>query len=152
TLTFNNATESSSQVSTTYSTCAMGRISTTNHLVWGTDLAFSFMSGSTYNSAITFSQVAVVANDDLVVSGLDAITSPTPVTTKNVLTRLDGTNPFTRKWAISYTERPSTIFPRPSRGDYITIGAGPNDFFFNNSNVIRAVESTLTATTVTQNI
>jgi hypothetical protein len=153
TVTFNNATEASSQVSTTYSTCAMGRISPTNHLVWGTDVASSFMSGSTYNTAITFSQVAVLANDDLVVSGLDTITGASGATTSaNVLSRVDGAAPYLRKWAISYTERPLTIFPRPSRGDYITIGAGPNDFFFNNSNVIRAFESTLTATTVTQNI
>ena len=152
TVTFSNALETSSQVTTMYQTVALGRLSSDNHLLYGQDLAYSFMGQTSGIQPNSVSPLVVTANDDVVVGGVDAVTNASgTIVTSNVLVRLDSANSLNRKWAATYATGVSAnrIFPRPTRGDYITVGGSPDEFHGINGQVASVLEAATTATTIT---
>ena len=152
TVTFSSPQETVTQVTTMYTTVAVGRISSTDQLVYGQDLAFSFLGQMGGVSIPSISPLVVTSNDDVVVGGQDAVTNGSgTLVTNNVLVRLDGTNPFNRKWAATYSSGVNavSIFPRTPRGDYITLGSSPDPFNGISGQVARVLENATTATTIT---
>ena len=152
TVTFSNPQETNAQTTTMYQTVALGRVSSTNHLLYGQDLAYSFMGQSSGIQTTSVSPLAVTANDDVVVGGVDAVTNASgTIVTSNVLVRLDSANSLNRKWAATYASGVSAnrIFPRSPRGDYITVGGSPDEFHGINGQVARVLEAATTATTIT---
>jgi hypothetical protein len=148
TLTLSNAQETNTQIVTTYQTVAIGRYGATGTLRSGNDLAFSFIGMSAGIPYTSVSSIALTPDDDIMVAGFDAITHATnqPGTAK-VLTRLDSKNSLNRKWAATYpdTSYIDRIFPRPIRGDYVTIGLSPDEFHGINGNIAQVGENSSTA-------
>ena len=151
TVTFSNPQETSAQVTTANQTVALGRVSSTNHLTYGQDLAYSFLGQSGGIQTTSVSPLVVTANDDIVVGGVDAVTNASgTVVTSNVLVRLDSANSLNPKWAASYSngEQPVLIFPRTPRGDYITAGQSPDEFHGITGQVSSVLENATTATDI----
>jgi hypothetical protein len=151
TLTFSNPQETNTQVTTTNQTVAIGRVSSTNHLTYGQDLAYSFLGQSSGIQPLSVSPLVVTANDDVVVGGVDAVTTATgTVVNSNVLIRLDSANSLNRDWAAAYSNGANalSIFPRPSRADYITLGQPPDEFHGVTGQVARVLEAATTATNI----
>jgi hypothetical protein len=151
TLTFSNPQETNAQVTTMYQTVALGRVSSTNHLTYGQDLAYSFLGQSSGIQTTSVSPLVVTANDDIVVGGVDAVTNASgTVVASNVLVRLDSANSLNRKWAASYSNgaTPNLILPRPPRGDYVTVGPSPDEFHGITGQVSRVLEAATTATNI----
>lgn len=152
TVTFSNALETNSQVTTMYQTVALGRLSSDNHLLYGQDLAYSFLGQTSGIQPTSVSPFVLTANDDVMVGGVDAVTNASgTIATSNVLVRLDSANSLNRKWAATYPNGWSArlIFPRPARGDYITAGASPDEFHGINGQVASVLEAATAATIIT---
>ena len=158
TVTFSSATEPSTQVSTTFATLVLGRYSSANVLKLGADLAFSFVGQPT---GIALQHVRHRAHVDrrrharwrrhrpappgpgdpapvaLVAGAAGQRQFPDP----KVGSHLSG------RWVRDSARRPK-IFPRPPRGDYITLG-NPDQFHGVTGQVAQVLENATTATILT---
>lgn len=151
-ITLSNAQETNTQISTANSTVLIARYSETGPLQYQSsgNLAFAFMNqqGGIPNTSV--SGIALTTSGDVVVSGLDTITSATggPSTASQVVVQLDSTASLNRKWSATYSgDRIAAIFPRATRSDYITAGYPPDEVHGINGDVGR-IPNTASAGTV----
>jgi len=97
------------------------------------------------------SNMALTSTDDVMVGGLDTVTSASGTATNvNVLLRLDSTTFLTRKFGATYPAGASAvqIFPRTPRGDYVTTGFVPDEFHGITGQVVQVLENAATGTSL----
>jgi hypothetical protein len=149
TVTFSNASETNNQATTMFTTSVLARYTAANVLQLGANLTFSFLGQSSGISSL--SNIALTSTDDVMVGGVDIVTSASGVNTgTNVLTRLDSTLFLNRKWAASLPAGGGAvqIFPRTPRGDYVTTGFVPDEFHGITGQVDQVVENATLGTSL----
>jgi len=155
TVTFSSPTEQNTTASNTFSTIVLGRYSSANALLLGMDLSFSFLGSTGGLSAFALSNIALTSNDDVMMGGVDVITTPTPATSFNVLSRMNSASFLTRVFAARYpTGVPAAvnIFARTPRNDYIAVGNVPDEFHGITGQVVQVLDNATAATSLGQYI